>query len=757
MPIRTSDLRTRILHAGPSLHVGSALKDLRDRPQPEEWLLIYPQFGGYVIVSAADLARRWPADGALLNRTFETLDLPTSPTIDAEIDLAEAQALLTTTGYVMVVRDDAPWGVLASPATAPAPPTLSDLLARAADWQPPAGRAVLGEEEATPKAPPEAVKLEAVPTRTDRYVNTDFATEQDPAHALDKKVSLRPGQWYFLRINVGELETTSIDEKPEQLPDVVLKEDVDIRVVVFSERFAVPENTGVLRVPTSGMAWVQQPASIPAGMSATPLIKQRLLFRVQAPAAIGLADLRVNMYCKGMLIQSRLITARVGSGRPLNAAGSQRVAVLDFNLSPTLDPSLLSEIAPHKLSMMLNSDSAGNQSFRLLGQQGQELFTNSATFDANAVNDLINIARGAFQRVAWGYTGEWNGKADYRYEPGISAAILKGYFEQDLFGLAAEGARFYAALKNNLAAGKDTAKKLRELMRQPGLVQMASKISASDVAPVALFYDYLLDSQASLKVCPAFEDSLASGRPLSGEPCFLGNCPNRDNLAIVCPSGFWGFRHDIGLPCPTPNGPEVALAIKYAGQPLMDVATYADFPQLPGHLTRLDQLGYQVQRQSQREQVTAMFLNTKPQLVYFYCHGVLQDTKPSLKIGSEATPGYLTLDNWSNLEIEWPDTRPLIFINGCHTTAISPAQALNLIKVLVEDVEAAGVIGTEITIFEPLAQSFAETFLPLFLSGMPLGRAVRETRLRLLAQRNLLGLVYVPHAYAELKLVGAGS
>jgi len=747
-----------MLRASRTLYVGSALKELRDRPKPEEWLLIYPQFGGYVVVGAADLAQRWPDDGALLNRTFETLDLTASPAVDADTDLAAAQALIATTGYVMVLRDDAPWGVLASPAPTPAPPALSDLLARAAEWQPPATRAVLGEEEATPTAPTQAVQLEEVPIRKDRYVNNDFATEQDPARALDKKSPLRPGQWYFLRVNVGELEATSIDEQPEQLPDVALKEDVDIRVVVFSERFAVPENTGVLRVPTSGLATVLTPASIPAGMDAdTALIKERLLFRVQAPAAVGLADLRVNMYCKGMLIQSRLISARVGSGRPLNAAGSQRIAVLDFNLSPTLAPGLLSAIAPHTLSMMLNSDSAGNQSFRLLGQQGQELFTNSATFEASAVNDLINIARGALQRVAWGYTGEWNGKADYRYEPGLSAATLKGYFEQDLFGLAAEGARFYAAIKNNLAAGKDNAKKLRELMRQPGLVQMASKISAGDVAPVALFYDYLLDSQASLKVCQTFEDSLASGRPLSGEPCFLGNCPNRDDKAIVCPSGFWGFRHDIGLPCPTPNGPEIALAIKYTGQPLMDVAIYADFPQLRNHLTRLDQLGYQVQRQSQRDQVTEMFLSTKPQLVYFYCHGVLQDTKPSLKIGSEAMPGYLTIDNWSNLEIEWPETRPLVFINGCHTTAISPAQALNLIKVLVEDVEAAGVIGTEITIFEPLAQSFAETFLPLFLSGVPLGRAVRETRLRLLAQRNLLGLVYVPHAYAELKLEGAGS
>ena len=753
MPIRIADLRARMLRASPDLYVGAALQDLRSRPQPEEWLLIYPQGGGYVVLGLADLAERDQRTPKLLDQQLGQLDSPISPTIDMEADLAAAQALLGSSGYVMVLRDDAPFGVRAASERAPNIDTAGELLERAATWAKPV--LVLGDES-TPRNLDRPVQLEAVPLRNDRYVNTDFAAEQTPAQALDKKIALRPAQWYYLRVYVGELEASSIDVRPEQLPDAVLNEDIALRVVVFSERFVVERDTGVLRVPTAGTTAVLEPASIPDGMDAnSDLVRQRLLFRVQAPAAVGLADLRVSLYCNGMLIQSRLVTARVGTGRPLTEAGAQRMAVLDYNLSPTLAPSLLAAVAPHKLSLMLNSDTAGNQSFRLVGQQGQELFANSATFDADAVNDLINISRQALQKTAWGYGGEWDGKAAYRYDAGLAPATLKTYFEQDLFGLAAEGARFYAAIKNNLGAGKSGAQQLRDLMREPGTVQMAAKLSAGDVMPIAMLYDYRLDSQASLQVCPAFEASLASNRPLSGEPCFLGNCPNRDNLAIVCPSGFWGFRHDIGVPCPTPNGPEVALAIKYAGKPLMDVATFADFPQLPGHLTRLDTLGYQIQRQSQRDQVTAMFLGTKPQLVYFYCHGVLQGSKPSLKVGSEAAPGYLTIDNWSNLEIEWPDTRPLIFINGCHTTAISPAQALNLIKVLVEDVEAAGVIGTEITIFEPLAQAFAETFLPLFLGGMALGRAIRETRLRLLAQRNLLGLVYVPHAYAELKLVGA--
>ena len=142
---------------------------------------------------------------------------------------------------------------------------------------------------------------------------------------------------------------------------------------------------------------------------------------------------------------------------------------------------------------------------------------------------------------------------------------------------------------------------------------------------------------------------------------------------------------------------------------------YTDFALLPAHQARIDALPATVQRQSSRDAVIDMLKSSQPQLVYFYCHGLLQDTNPTLMIGSKAEPGYLTIDNWSNLAIAWPQARPLMFINGCHTTAISPSQALNLVKVLVEETEAAGVIGTEITIVEELAQAFAEALIPLFL------------------------------------------
>lgn len=753
MPIRRASLHTLLLRVGPASLVGDALNDLRTRPRAAEWLLIYRQGAGYVVLGLADLAARAAADPALLARRFVDLAAPISLTIDADADLDTARARLGASGYLMVLRDDQPYGVLAAtPGTLAGAPAQA-LLDHSRSWS--SSPATLSEDAQLPH-PAAAVPavFESIVHRNDRYVNTDFASDEQPDRAIDKQRALRPGQWCYFRMSIGEIEDSSIEARPTLLPTPLLDHAAELRVVIFSEFFMVTEDTGIFYLPGDGPASVRVPASTPAGLAPdAALLRERLLFRLHVPARVGLADLRVNLYSNGMLIQSRLVTARVGVGRPLAEGGAQRMAVLDFNLSATLAPGLLSAIAPHTLSIMLNSDSAGNQSFRLLGQQGQELFANSATLGAGEVADLIALARGALQRATWGYPGEWDGQAPYRYDPATPAGVLQAQFADDLFTLAAEGARFYAAIKNNLGQGKQGAADLRALMRRPGVVQMAAKIAASDIVPIGLLYDYRLDSQASLTICPQFEASLASGRALASEPCFCGECPSRDDLSVVCPSGFWGFRHDIGMPTPTPNGPELALTIGYTNQPLIDMAVYADFPLLPGHLARVDQLAAVVQRQSQREQITSMFHTTQPQLVYFYCHGLLQGTKPALKVGSLGSPGYFTLDSWSNLAIEWPQARPLMFINGCHTTAITPAQALNLVKVLVEDVEAAGVLGTEITIFEPLAQAFAELLLPLFLAGMPLGRAVRTARLGLLAQRNLLGLAYTAHAYADLRLV----
>jgi hypothetical protein len=94
-----------------------------------------------------------------------------------------------------------------------------------------------------------------------------------------------------------------------------------------------------------------------------------------------------------------------------------------------------------------------------------------------------------------------------------------------------------------------------------------------------------------------------------------------------------------------------------------------------------------------------------------------------------------------------------VFLNGCRTTALEPELAFSLVSAFIEDCCAAGVIGTEITIFEPLACDFAEECLHhFFVNKLRMGEAVRRARLALLRESNPLGLVYIPFVHAGLQL-----
>lgn len=53
--------------------------------------------------------------------------------------------------------------------------------------------------------------------------------------------------------------------------------------------------------------------------------------------------------------------------------------------------------------------------------------------------------------------------------------------------------------------------------------------------------------------------------------------------------------------------------------------------------------------------------------------------------------------------VRWLTTNPLVFINGCHSTASTPEMSLEFVAMLTRVCLASAVIGAEVTIFEPLA------------------------------------------------------
>jgi hypothetical protein len=156
-----------------------------------------------------------------------------------------------------------------------------------------------------------------------------------------------------------------------------------------------------------------------------------------------------------------------------------------------------------------------------------------------------------------------------------------------------------------------------------------------------------------------------------------------------------------------------------------------------------------------RDEALALMDAAPAHVVYFYCHGgVTEDELPYIEVGPPET-GRITSELMFARDLFWDQPQPLVFINGCHTTALEPEVAFDLVQTFVETVGAAGVIGTEITIYEPLAVAFGEACLRAFLDGTPIGEAVRQARLELLQQGNPLGLVYDTFAIASLKMVSA--
>jgi len=144
--------------------------------------------------------------------------------------------------------------------------------------------------------------------------------------------------------------------------------------------------------------------------------------------------------------------------------------------------------------------------------------------------------------------------------------------------------------------------------------------------------------------------------------------------------------------------------------------------------------------------------STKPQLVYFYCHGGYDKDTPYIRVGSENSYE-ITPTDFTAYGVRWKEPQPIVFINGCHTLGMDPRLVLDFASTFVISLHASGVMGTEITIFEPLATDFAEEWLARFLTqGETAGEAILKTRLKLLGDGNPLGLVYNLYGNAYLKL-----
>lgn len=607
---------------------------------------------------------------------------------------------------------------------------------------------------------------------TAAVVSTGFAQTATPSEPLPPQQSLCADTAYYFWLQIGQQVAQSIELQTISLPKEYAREGATLKVVLFafpSELIIDPESCiGELCVTGGGAATViKQPAPLPLG----ELSKQRLFFPVRVPSQVPKGrtlSLRCSIYCNQVLLQSRLVSVEVGEPTAEVAAAAEDGAqpqlrsLLDYSIADRLaHPSSLHRITPHKLSVLLNENSDGTHSFRFFGAEGGKDVRSEATLDEDTLRAHVRRARGALRKAAWGDEESWKGSSggqSYRYAGEPRAKLLSQLLE-DLIPLAVSGSRFYVGIVRSLAGSTSASYQLQELMRTPGFVQIASKVTARHIVPAALLYDQPLDDgqpASAYRICPMFRAALDSPKPLEESDCFCGHCPSYDQDTVICPSGFWGFRHFLGMPLTGPNCVEPQPQITYQDGPHLSVGVSLELREFAAHEKVLRGLRKDLvwQYGDSAAAIFQMMREGQSHIVYFYCHGGVVRDMPYLEVGHTDV---ITPSSLFRKHICWEKPRPLVFLNGCHTTALDPDQVMDLVTEFVEIGQATGVIGTEITIFEPLARAFAEDCLGRFLLGQPIGQAIRGARLRLLQAGNPLGLAYDPFVLATVSLVKKDS
>jgi hypothetical protein len=642
--------------------------------------------------------------------------------------------------------------------------------------------------------PPPQPTTSAVPDKTSErsdLVNLGFAHPDAADRTVEPDEPLQTGRSYYFWLNVGRKHKHGLGVaaplKVEELPEEAV---LTVAIFGFENELAITpgRDIGELKIQADGSVKVQRqpvdPKSVPLSTDAeADYLDRFLLFPISVPLTEGSHRVRCNIYCAQVLVQSHVLTAHVKS-TPTRVPEAYSPK-LDYVLSESLRASHLASLTqePHLLSLMVNDNGDGKHGFRFFGDDGTERFKDDAQIDGPEIKGFLDEARQAMHRVSWGKVEPWDpdNPVAYRYE---TNNFDRKKLAWDLAFMARAGWAIFDGFTSHL---NTTQEELQALMAKPGLVQIALKLSPRVVVPAAIIYDYNWDANSydfattDFELCPTFSaaiDKARDGGPSLEEcDCFKGKCafkamseeitsdPNRslDELpAMVCPSGFWGYRHSLGLPL-TLDGThkDIPPVINFKDELQMVVGVSTDplFIQRDPHLDRLKLLKNMLkfERNESVKDIVKRLKSSAPHLVYFYCHGGIRanNNRPYLELGIDDRFGPESL---SAQKIKWAGPNPLVFINGCHTTSLNPEISLNFVSSFVQQSGAAGVIGTEITIFEPLASKFAEECLARFLGApphnesMPIGRAVRGARLELLKQGNPLGLVYIPYAVASLRL-----
>ena len=550
---------------------------------------------------------------------------------------------------------------------------------------------------------------------------------------------------YLLRLDIGTHRSESIIEKfewhpfpIEHLPDIT--DGYWLEVVISGDGFRVDSPKHHFFLPTVGPSWACSCAPDTEHRCSKNDRQEFVYIPVHTEPRTQPARLIVGIYFRKNLIQSVAITV-----------GRNQRAIVDYSLSSDLAD--LDQLPERSLNVSTRTHRDGSHSLIINGRDPIDFRISEGQMD-----QAVQAARAGLRKVHFREFGGQLGAAVqrenlYNAENGKSLDALF----TDLRLLAPLGWTLWARL---LAEEPSRMKSLQVEMRTPSTVQVCRAGGTNFVFPWALVYDIPLEmGDRHHRPCRLLNEW--PGR----QPVLGLRCPHEDDhgLNVICPYGFWGFRHLIEEPASRP-GRNLPLEITVDPPPAELVVGRSLNLQPKSASRHLDALHTLTMLHSidceTLDSIKEALALPALQILYLYTHGLRRPIlgvakSPAVEIGKGELLYSQDLSAWfvGWSDDHWAEVSPLVFINGCHTAELEIDALVSFVDAFTL-LGAAGVVGTEVTIHQQVANEIAERFFRHLQDddGHAVGQALRRTRLDLLAKGNLMGLAYTPFCSMSLKL-----
>jgi len=446
------------------------------------------------------------------------------------------------------------------------------------------------------------------------------------------------------------------------------------------------------------------------------------------------------------LLQSFLLTARIGSGEYVSGGEPQVAVRLTF--SRTARFSNLDKLGKRAMSVGANDDlNAASHTFTIK--------CNSQAMGLRFTEQILKDQTRAFRSILESATYDQQGVARFTTDPNAASPSRAEDFASVIRQLADFGRSLYRAIGTN--APKALRDELRDLAATSDKTIQVVRYDANFVFPWPVIYDYPLPKyktgEPPAPVCLGGMDSAAGN--------WTKSCAHGPQNPGYCIYGFWSVRHRVEQlvqlgdplrdddPYVQANPNAVFIAVDKPDvytQQMVDAVRQKISAAI--EMSDSDDLLDLLWQSQKRPTLLIVLGHLETQEVTGEPSGariVLQPNKQWLQ-ANDITDRQLDVGDWDDL----PRTLVLLMACGSATTDIN---TLNDFFKALRTAGAAAIIGTECTAFTALVSRFAREVTLDIWDKKSLGDAVKLFNRRLMAERNPLAFVFNYLGDADLTVV----